>query len=347
MTIIPYTNKYKPLVFVNHSLSHAPSCADSNPHDMANKSWQRDNQRMSTASEHPFIAVDWGHHSFRAALVAPDGEILDELAEPRGVLSFKKGEFANYLIATCARFTKAGGYFYLLSGMVGSQQALAEVPYCPCPATAAHLALMVGWAVKDRVAIVPGVRSEYFDVMRGEETQVFGAAAVLGLQNALMVLPGTHSKWVNLEDGAIVGFNTFMTGEISRLLAQHSSLAQYLPAVDTATPLHQEAFVQGIEHATTSESLLNTAFSVYVKSQFKQLSPAQAASYLSGLVIGEELVSMQLDPDSEVIVVGTQALCERYSLALAHLQVPSRTLGTQTAWAGLHSIYTQMNFKRA
>jgi 2-dehydro-3-deoxygalactonokinase len=301
---------------------------------------------MSTATEHPFIAVDWGNDNFRAALVAPDGEILDELAEPRGVLSFRKGEFANYLIATCARFTRAGGYLYLLSGMVGSQRGLAEVPYCPCPATAGHLALMVGWAVKGRVAIVPGVRSEYFDVMRGEETQVFGAAAVLGVQDALMVLPGAHSKWVSLEDGAIVGFNTFMTGEIYNLLAQHSSLAQSLPMAGAATPLDKDAFIQGIEHATTSESLLNTAFSVHVKSQFKQLNPAQAASYLSGLVIGEELVSMQLDPGGEVAVVGTQAVCERYSLALAHLQVPSRTLGTQTAWAGLHSIYTQMNFKR-
>jgi 2-dehydro-3-deoxygalactonokinase len=280
---------------------------------------------MSTASDHPFIAVDWGNDSFRAALVAPDGEILDELAEPRGVLSFKKGEFANYLIATCARFTKAGGYLYLLSGMVGSARGLAEVPHCPCPATAGHLALMVGWAVKDRVAIVPGVRSDYFDVMRGEETQVFGAAAVLGVQDALMVLPGAHSKWVSLEDGAIVGFNTFMTGEIYNLLAQHSSLAHCLPAAgsatNTATPLDKEAFVQGIEHATTSESLLNTAFSVQVKSQFKQLNPAQAASFLSGLVIGEELVSMQLDPGGEVVVVGTQAVCERYTLALTHLQV--------------------------
>ncbi len=303
---------------------------------------------MSNTSEHPFIAVDWGTSNFRAALIAPDGEILDELAEPRGILSFKKGEFANYLIATCARFTQAGGYFYLLSGMVGSKDGLAEVPYCPCPATAGHLALMVGWAVRDRVAIVPGVRSEYFDVMRGEETQVFGAAAVLGLDTALMVLPGTHSKWVSLEDGAIVGFNTFMTGEVYNLLAQHSILAKSLPpAGQSAPPLDKEIFIQGIEHATTSESLLNTAFSVRVKSLFNQLSPQQAASYLSGLVIGEELVSMQLDPGCEVVVVGSQGLQERYTLALEHLQVQPRTLGTQAAWAGLHSIYSQMNFKRA
>jgi 2-dehydro-3-deoxygalactonokinase len=302
---------------------------------------------MSPTNAHPFIAVDWGTSSFRAALIAPDGEILDELAEPRGILSFKKGEFAAYLIATCARFTAAGGRFFLLSGMVGSKDGLAEVPYCPCPATAGHLALMVGWAVKDRVAIVPGVRSEYFDVMRGEETQVFGAAAVLETQDALMVLPGTHSKWVSLEGGAITGFNTFMTGEFYALLAQHSILAKSLPQPGSAPhssnpPLDNDAFIQGIEYATTSESLLNTAFSVRVKSLFNQLQLEQAASYLSGLVIGEELLSMQLDPGTQVVVVGSQALCERYTLALTHLGIETRTLGTQAAWAGLHSIYTQL-----
>ncbi len=299
---------------------------------------------MSTPTN-PFIAVDWGTSSFRAALIAPDGEIMDELAEPRGVLSFKKGEFASYLISTCARFTRAGGNFYLLSGMAGSKDGLAEVAYCPCPATSGHLALMVGWAVKDRVAIVPGIRSEYFDVMRGEETQVFGAAAVLGIEDAMMVLPGTHSKWVNLEAGAITGFNTFMTGEFYAMLSQHSILSKSLPS--GAPPvLDEQAFIEGIDHATQSESLLNTAFSVRVKSLFNQLNPQQAASYLSGLVIGEELVSMQLDPGYEVVVIGSQVLCERYTLALEHLQVPTRTLGSQAAWAGLHSIYMQMTFQR-
>jgi 2-dehydro-3-deoxygalactonokinase len=301
---------------------------------------------MSTPSDRPFIAVDWGTTSFRAALIAPDGEILDELAEPRGIAGFQKGEFANYLIATCARFTQAGAQFYLLSGMIGSKQGLAEVPYCPCPATDGHLALMVGWAVKDRVAIVPGVRSEYFDVMRGEETQVFGAAAVLSLEHALMVLPGTHSKWVSLENGAITGFNTFMTGEIYTLLSQHSTLAKYLPQMDQPSGLDSDFFIQGVDYAINSESLLNTAFSVKIKSEFNAMTPAQAANYLSGLVVGEELVSMQLQPGSQIVVVGSQALCERYSLALAHLDIDARTLGSQAAWAGLHRIYSQMNFHR-
>jgi 2-dehydro-3-deoxygalactonokinase len=298
---------------------------------------------MISLKTSPFIAVDWGLSSFRAALLAPDGEILDELAEPRGILSFKKGEFASYLIATCARFTKAGAQFYLLSGMVGSKDGLAEVPYCPCPASAGHLALMVGWAVKDRVAIVPGVRSEFFDVMRGEETQVFGAAAVLGLQDALMVLPGTHSKWVDLEAGAITGFRTFMTGEFYSMLSQHSILAKNLPPADAPpAALDKEAFLQGIEFAADCESLMNSAFSLRVKSLFNQLNPQQAASYLSGLVIGDELISMQMGPGAQVVVVGAQALTERYLIALEHLQVEARGLGTQAAWSGLHSIYTQL-----
>lgn len=292
---------------------------------------------MSISDKHPFVAVDWGTTSFRAALIAPDGEILDELAEPRGILSFKQGEFAPYLIATCARMTKEGGQSFVLSGMIGSKDGMAEVPYCACPATVTDIARGVKWAVKDRVAIAPGVRFENDDVMRGEETQIFGAAAVLGMRDATMILPGTHSKWVNLEGGALVGFNTFMTGEMYALLAQHSILAKSF--AQQSTLFEPQAFLKGIDYAQGGFSLLNTAFSVRVKSLFKELAPEHAASYLSGIVIGEELAAMQVQPGVELVVVGSQQLTERYQLALEHLGANVRTLGSQAAWAGLFQIY--------
>ncbi len=270
-------------------------------------------------------------------MIAPDGEILDELSEPRGITSFKPGEFAPYLISTCARMTKAGAQSFVLSGMVGSKDGMAEVPYCACPATAIDIARAVRWAVKDRVAITPGVRFENEDVMRGEEIQVFGAAAVLGLRDATMILPGTHSKWVNLEGGAILGFNTFMTGEFYALLAQHSILAKSLPAHSTA--FEPQAFLQGIDIAGQGVSLLNTAFSVRVSSLLKQLDPDHAASYLSGLVIGEELQAMQVQPGAELVLVGSQQLTQRYELALQHRGANVRTLGNQAAWAGLYQVY--------
>jgi 2-dehydro-3-deoxygalactonokinase len=292
---------------------------------------------MAISSTHPFIAVDWGTTSFRAALIAPDGEILEELAQPRGVLSFQQGEFAAYLISTCADLTKAGGRSFLLSGMIGSRDGMAEVPYCACPATPMDIARNVRWAVKDRVAITPGVRSEMDDVMRGEEIQVLGAAAVFGIRDAFMVLPGTHSKWVNLEGGAIMGFNTFMTGEFYALLAQHSILSKSF--AHQSTPFDPQAFLQGIDVASLGMSLLNTAFSLRVKSLFKELAPEHAASYLSGLVIGEELATMQIEPGAEIVIVGSQQLTERYSLALGHLGAQVRTLGNQAAWAGLYQVY--------
>jgi 2-dehydro-3-deoxygalactonokinase len=304
------------------------------------------------AADKPFIAVDWGTSSFRAALIAPNAEVLDELSTPRGILSFKPDEFVPYLTATCERFTAAGGSLFLLSGMIGSKNGLLEVPYCPCPATASAVAEALGWvntpASDLKIAIVPGVRHGFDDVMRGEETQVFGAAAVLGLQHAVMVLPGTHSKWVKLESGAIVKFNTFMTGEFYALLAQHSILAKSLPEVtDKPTALDKIAFLQGIDRAQISseagQSLLGNAFSTRVKSLFNQLQPAQAASYLSGLLIGDELAAMCLQAGNEVIVIGSATLCERYTLALAHLGVQTRPMGNQAAWAGLHSIHKQIS----
>jgi 2-dehydro-3-deoxygalactonokinase len=306
------------------------------------------------------IAVDWGTSSFRAALLAPNGDVLDELSTPRGILGFKRDEFVPYLVATCERFTEkdasAGGKMFLLSGMIGSKNGLLEVPYCPCPATASDIAATLGWVDTGdadlNIAIVPGVRNGFDDVMRGEETQVFGAAAVLGVQDAVMVLPGTHSKWVQLADGAITKFNTFMTGEFYALLAQHSILAKSLPELDekgASKPiaLDATAFLQGIDRAQTSsqsgQGLLGNAFSTRVKSLFNELRPAQAASYLSGLVIGDELAAMRLPAGSQVIVIGSPALCERYNLALSHLGVQTRAIGNQAAWAGLHSIYTQIS----
>jgi 2-dehydro-3-deoxygalactonokinase len=308
----------------------------------------------------PFIAVDWGTSSFRAALLEPDGDVLDELSTPRGILGFQPDEFVPYLTATCARLAEAGGSQFLLSGMIGSKNGLLEVPYCPCPATASAVAEELGWvdtpAGDLKIAIVPGVRYGFDDVMRGEETQVFGAAAVLGLQHAVMVLPGTHSKWVKLESGAITQFNTFMTGEFYALLAQHSILAKSLPDLgekltDKPPAIDPVAFLQGIDRTQSrseaGQSLLGNAFSTRVKSLFNQLQPTQAASYLSGLLIGDELAAMRLQAGSEVIVIGSATLCERYTLALAHLGLQTRHMGNQAAWAGLHSIYKKIRVKTA
>ena len=65
------------------------------------------------------------------------------------------------------------------------------------------------------------------DVIRGEETQIFGALGN-GSDNGQFILPGTHSKWALVENGQIVWFTTFMTGELFAVLCNHSILGSLM-----------------------------------------------------------------------------------------------------------------------
>ena len=297
------------------------------------------------------LAVDWGTTSLRGALLAEGGTVLAERASARGLLSVPPGgwgaafeaEFGDWL-------TAHPGLLCLMAGMVGSRQGWAEAPYCACPAGPLDLAAQLMWLRPGRLAIVPGLCTEADglpDVMRGEETQVFGALALLGLHDATLVLPGTHSKWVTVQDGRITGFATHMTGECFALFRQHSILARTLPATDPAGAAGAadewvpEAFDQGVLQAQTPGGLLHHLFSVRSLSLFNRLDAASGASLLSGLVIGEELRAQALPAQVRaggVVVIGSAALATRYQRALGLLGVPVQAVGAEATWRGLAAL---------
>nr|WP_279343606.1 2-dehydro-3-deoxygalactonokinase [Variovorax terrae] len=285
------------------------------------------------------VAVDWGTSSLRGALFAPDGRVLEEQSFERGILTVERGGFATVFEACFDRWMRPPGSFCLISGMAGSQQGWREAPYCPCPAGQPDVAARLTWIEPGRIALVPGLSCEHGgvpDVMRGEETQVFGALQLLGLNDGLLVLPGTHSKWVRVRAGRIENFATFMTGEFYALLRQHSILARTLPA-DDAEP-DDDAFAQGVARALQGPGLLHSAFSTRTLSLFNRMAGPALASYLSGLVIGEELRAQPLDAGSEVIVIGAPALTRRYALALPQRGLRARCLGPEATWCGLRAL---------
>jgi 2-dehydro-3-deoxygalactonokinase len=290
------------------------------------------------------IAVDWGTSSLRGALLAPDGTVLEEVSAPAGILTVPAGGFAAAFNEHFGRWQQATGAPALIAGMAGSRQGWQEAPYCACPAGFAEIASHLHWVEPGRIALVPGLSCEdegVPDVMRGEETQVVGALDLLGLADARMVLPGTHSKWVQVAQRRIAGFRTFMTGELYALLRQHSILARTLPESDGE--LDAEAFLRGLAHARSSASLLHAAFSVRTLALFERMPPAAAPSYLSGLVIGDELRAQGLERGAgAVVVIGAPALAARYRLALESLGVAVTTVGAQAAWRGLHAIARQL-----
>jgi 2-dehydro-3-deoxygalactonokinase len=195
--------------------------------------------------------------------------------------------------------------------MVGSRQGWVEAPYCEAPAGAAALASRLAAVPGMGLSIVPGIvlTGARPDVMRGEETQVAGALDEDA--GGLVVLPGTHSKWVDVRAGQIHQFRTFMTGEVFAALRDHSILGTFAPgeAEDAA------AFDRGVAAAHgATDGIAALLFSARALVLTGGLAASGARDYLSGLLIGDEL---RAAPDgARPLLIGEAALCRRYERAM-------------------------------
>ena len=302
-----------------------------------------------TQSPQHYVAVDWGTTSFRAYLVDVNGLVLDRVANTNGILSVEHGMFATALLQPLRPWLdRFGPLAVVMSGMIGSRQGWVEIPYVATPATLGDILRAVRSIDVDGLAsvhIAPGVMTRdqagLSDVMRGEETQVFGAMALTGFADAVFVLPGTHSKWVTVENGAITRFQTYMTGEIYAVLSQHSILGRLMPAAAPASGAISDGFRRGLDviakHGGGPGGLLNRLFSVRTNGLFADLPGEQLPDYLSGLLIGAEVVEGSVS-DATVSIIATPALAARYVMACKAFGVPARTVAEDCVVAGLAAI---------
>jgi 2-dehydro-3-deoxygalactonokinase len=260
------------------------------------------------------IGLDWGTSNCRAFRIARDGAVLETRSTAQGILAVKDGNFAAAYDALVGDWLKTHRAPVLLCGMIGSRQGWVEAPYVELPADAAQLARNLAKVPDTNAAIVPGLVGDALagghDVIRGEETQIVGAVDGDGLY----CLPGTHSKWVQVDGGRIVRFATFMTGEVYGVLRQHSILGRLMEGEG-----HDEfAFAAGIARGRNDGGLLHHLFTVRTDGLFGRQKPAALSSYLSGLLIGDELrAALAAFPAPHVVLVGAPALTERYRAALS------------------------------
>lgn len=260
------------------------------------------------------IGVDWGTSNLRVMRIAEGGVVLDSRTDPRGAGGLAPSRFRDVLNEVAGDWLD-DGLPALISGMAGARGRWREMAYLPCPAGVADLASAV--ASPDdapHVSIVPGVAvvddGRLQDVIRGEETQVFGLDAP---DDAVVVGPGTHSKWIRTTGGQITHFRTFMTGELFAAIRKGTILGADMgePGVD------DDAFAAGVERALHDPAVTAALFSVRVEGLAGRLSPASSADYLSGLLIGAE-VAAQVDANHRpIILIGAEALSRRYAAALA------------------------------
>jgi 2-dehydro-3-deoxygalactonokinase len=174
--------------------------------------------------------------------------------------------------------------------------------------------------------------------MRGEEIQIFGALNTLQIETAQFVLPGTHSKWAQVAKAKITTFKTFMTGEFYALLSQHSILSKTcLPDA----PWKKDIFLDGVMQSQKPGGLLHHAFSARSLALFEKLNPAQSSSYISGLLIGEEIKSAQSNEagsGTPLFILGNGQLTQRYACALEAFEIQAQTLTDEVTWRGLWAL---------
>ena len=178
-----------------------------------------------------------------------------------------------------------------------------------------------------------------FDVMRGEETQIFGALQIkpaLREGNHCVVLPGTHSKWVALESGVIRSFSTVITGELYALLSHDSTLLKAASEAGAASDSDIGFAAGSADSLQLRTSLLSALFRTRTAQLLQGRSRAWASGYLSGLLIGYEVASMGTDLPQQVTIIGQSQLASLYREVFAARRVAVNALdGADCARSGL------------
>ncbi|WP_458526849.1 2-dehydro-3-deoxygalactonokinase [Onishia taeanensis] len=300
----------------------------------------------SFASRLAWIAVDWGSSNLRAWALDDAQQVIAEGDSPRGMLGLAPAEFEAALLEVIGDWLPASDLAteVLICGMAGARQGWVEAAYLPLETPpsevlsrlATRLTSVPTQDTRLNVQIVPGLcqrpatgsATAGFDVMRGEETQLAGLLASRPGFDGAVCLPGTHAKWARLETGRLLDFSTFMSGELYKLLSQHSVLRHSLGADELHDEAQRAAFLEGIDTAMAApERLSAELFGIRARDLLDTSLPTGEArgvrlgARLSGLVLGLELAgaTARLPAGARVVLIGDEALCRRYRLALAHL----------------------------
>ncbi len=278
-----------------------------------------------------WIAVDWGTSHLRA-FAMQGTQATAEVSSDNGMGKLVRDQFETALLDLITPWL-TGPVDIVACGMVGSRQGWHEAPYRAVPCTPLDPAALVRVPTLDprlRLTIVPGLKQPVpADVMRGEETQIAGALALLPDFDGVLCLPGTHSKWVRVSAGEVVSFQTCMTGEVFALLSQQSVLRHGVQGDGWDDAAFDGALSDALSRP---ERLASRLFSLRAEGLLNNLSQMAAKARLSGLLIGVELAATK--PywlGQPVAIVGADRLAAIYARALTAQGAVPRLLSVRDA----------------
>ena len=196
-------------------------------------------------------------------------------------------------------------------------------------------------------------RGDHRGGVGADPAQRVGGKGALELQPALrhgrrlLCLPGTHTKWVLLEDGVINEFLTAPTGELFTLLRDRSVLVREPgPADSGASPAFERALLEF--ERFSSAQVLHRLFECRSRMLAGNLQSHEAAPFLSGLLIASDVAgALSLFAPTlqsrAVHLIGTPQLTALYAKGLARQDCQIRsTDGVLAAVAGLSNVRRQL-----
>ena len=292
-----------------------------------------------------FLSCDWGTTSFRLRLIEKaSAGILAEEQSDKGIAE----TFAAWKQEGASAETRISFYLFIIdehikliekrlgvsldnipvviSGMASAGIGLIELPYKMLPVKADGSDIKTHTIESPKgfahaVTIISGVRTEN-DVIRGEETQLIGALHTdLPAGENIFIFPGTHSKHIVVENSSIIRFTTYMTGEFFDLLSKKSILSLSVMRGGSIEDIqNKQSFEQGVKDGSVS-NLLHHSFLVRTNDLFQKCSKEENYYYLSGLLLGTELNTLQNDSYSSVILVSDTNFYPYYISALNTLGI--------------------------
>lgn len=287
-----------------------------------------------------FLSCDWGTTSFRLKFVdAKSGHTIGEITDNEGIKTVHKlwAEYTStmnridFYLSVLRKKIEAletklqvdlSHYPIIISGMASSSIGIKELPYGSLPIPVKNPNLHVeklpdNHLLSQDIYLISGLRTSN-DVMRGEETQLIGLDYKYNLDTGTYLLAGTHSKHVYIKNRNIVGFKTFITGELFDLISTQSILSQSVSTHENA-PISQD-FEMGVQQSV-NENLLHAFFEVRTRDLLQGIEHELNSDYLSGLLIGTELSDLAKKGPQQIIIYGNSTLQKRYYRACTLLKL--------------------------
>jgi len=302
------------------------------------------------------LSCDWGTSSFRLKLVNRTSHaVLGAVHSGEGIAAIHDrwksggsvegaGREAFYLkqlqknIESLSKklMCPLSGIPIVLSGMASSSIGIKELSYAPLPfstdgSSAFIQEVPAGKDFPHAVWMISGVSSDR-DIMRGEETQLVGLAAldnkIFTDEAMVCIFPGTHSKHITVEKGKVVDFKTYMTGELFQLMIHHSILKDAIAEDNKQGSLggsEIDAFCLGMKESGTS-NLLHNFFSIRVNHLFGRATKWENLFHLSGLLIGSELRDLADEERVRILLCSGSNMYHLYKLGVEVLHLQERTV---------------------